>query len=146
VNTRASSRRLAAADYERLAEFRYALRRFLVFSEDAAKRSGLTTQQHQALLAIKGFGPNRMTTGELAKRLLIRHHSAVGLIDRLVAKSLVKRLPGSDDRRQVLLALTRKSDALLAKLSKEHRRELKRLAPLFESLLAHFKPGTHPDA
>jgi DNA-binding MarR family transcriptional regulator len=121
-----------------LAEFRYALRRFLVFSEDAARRSGLTAQQHQALLALKGFGPRPMTTGELANRLLIRHHSAVGLIDRLVSKSLVKRFPGSDDRRQVLLALTSKSETLLAKLSQAHRRELKRLAPLFESLLANF--------
>lgn len=137
---KASSRPLTAADYERLAEFRYALRRFLVFSEDAAKGSGLTAQQHQALLAIKGFGRTAMTTGALAKRLAIRHHSAVGLIDRLVAKSLVKRLPGSDDRRQVLLSLTPKSETLLAKLSEEHRRELKRLAPVFESVLAHFKP------
>ncbi|HVU41366.1 MAG TPA: MarR family transcriptional regulator [Xanthobacteraceae bacterium] len=135
-----SSRPLTAADYERLAEFRYALRRFLVFSEDAAKASGLTGQQHQALLAINAFGRKPMTTGELAKRLAIRHHSAVGLIDRLAAKSLVKRLSGPDDRRQVLLALTPKSDTLLAKLSEAHRRELKRLAPLFESLLGHFKP------
>lgn len=137
-----SSRPLTAADYERLAEFRFAMRRFLVFSEDAAKGSGLTGQQHQALLAIKGFGRKPMTTGELAKRLSIRHHSAVGLIDRLVSKSLVKRRHGSDDRRQVLLALTPKSDALLAKLSKAHRRELERLAPLLDSLLGHFKPAT----
>ncbi len=141
MSGKAPSRPLTAADYERLAEFRYALRRFLVFSEDAAKGSGLTAQQHQALLAIKGFGHKPMTTGELAKRLSIRHHSAVGLIDRLVAKSLVKRLVGSDDRRQVLLALTPKSNALLAKLSEAHRRELKRLAPVFESVLAHFKPA-----
>jgi DNA-binding MarR family transcriptional regulator len=139
VSAKTSSRPLTAADYERLAEFRYALRRFLVFSEDAAKGSGLTAQQHQALLAIKGFGHKPVTTGELAQRLLIRHHSAVGLIDRLVSKSLVKRLPAADDRRQVLLALTPKSDTLLAKLSEAHRRELKRLAPLFKSLLAHFK-------
>jgi DNA-binding MarR family transcriptional regulator len=137
VNAKVSSRPLTAADYERLAEFRYALRRFLVFSGDAAKGSGLTAQQHQALLAIKGFGHKPMTTGELAERLLIRHHSAVGLVDRLVSKSLVKRLPGSDDRRQVLLALTAKSDALLAKLSEAHRRELKRLTPLLRSLLEH---------
>ena len=141
MSGKAPSRPLTAADYERLAEFRYALRRFLVFSEDAARGSGLTAQQHQALLAIKGFGRKPMTTGALAKRLSIRHHSAVGLIDRLVTKSLVKRLAGSDDRRQVLLALTPKSDALLAKLSEAHRRELKRLAPVFESVLAHFKPA-----
>ena len=90
---KAPSRPLTAADYERLAEFRYALRRFLVFSEEAAKGSGLTAQQHQALLAIKGFGRSPITTGELAKRLAIRHHSAVGLIDRLVAKSLPSAAP-----------------------------------------------------
>jgi DNA-binding MarR family transcriptional regulator len=140
VRVKTSSRPLTAADYERLAEFRYALRRFLVFSEDAAKGSGVTAQQHQALLAIKGFGRTPMTTGELAKRLSIRHHSAVGLVDRLVLKSMVKRVPGADDRRQVFLALTPKSDALLAKLSEAHRRELKRLAPVFESLFAHIKP------
>lgn len=144
MNTKPSSRPLTAADYERLAEFRYALRRFLVFSEEAAKRSGLTAQQHQALLAIKGGGRIPMTTGELAKRLLIRHHSAVGLIDRLVSKALVKRFPGSEDRRQVLLTLTPKAAALLAKLSQAHRRELKRLAPLFESLLTYLKAQPRP--
>jgi DNA-binding MarR family transcriptional regulator len=138
VTAKRSSPPLTDADYERLAEFRYVLRRFLIFSEDAAKKSGLTAQQHQALLAIKAVH-KPMTTGRLAERLSIRHHSAVGLIDRLASKSLVKRLTGPDDRRQVLLALTPKSEALLANLSKAHREELERLAPLLESLLAHFK-------
>src|SRR5215469_11314344 len=75
---------LALADYERLAEFRYLLRRFLIFSESAAVAAGLTAQQHQALLAIKGAGSMAdLTTGALAERLGIRHHSAVGLVDRL---------------------------------------------------------------
>ena len=100
-------RPLTDADFERLAEFRYILRRFLIFSEDAAHRAGLTAQQHQALLAIKGLGRAKpMTTGDLAERLGIRHHSAVGLIDRLLSTSLVKRRTGTADRRQVLLALT----------------------------------------
>ena len=135
------ARPLADADYERLAEFRYLLRRFLIFSEDAAEQAGLTAQQHQALLAIKGFGRARsLTTGELAERLGVRHHSAVGLIDRLLSKSLVKRQSGAEDRRQVLLTLTAKAESLLAKLSAAHRDELERLAPLLQTLLTHFKP------
>lgn len=135
-------RPLADADFERLAEFRYLLRHFMIFSEDAAERAGLTAQQHQALLAIKGFGGERpMTVGDVAKRLGIRHHSAVGLIDRLLTKSLVKRRTGLKDRRQVLLNLTPKAEALLARLSAAHRNELKRLAPLLQTLLKHFKPG-----
>ena len=134
-------RPLTDADFERLAEFRYILRRFLIFSEDAAHRAGLTAQQHQALLAIKGLGRAKpMTTGDLAERLGIRHHSAVGLIDRLLSTSLVKRRTGTADRRQVLLALTPKADRLLERLSTAHRDELQRLSPLLQTLLTHFKP------
>ena len=136
-----AARQLADADYERLAEFRYLLRQFMIFSEDAAGQAGLTAQQHQAHLAIKGFGRDKpLTTGELAERLGVRHHSAVGLIDRLLSKSLVKRQSGAEDRRQVLLTLTPKAEAMLAKLSAAHRDELKRLAPLLQTLLTHFKP------
>lgn len=135
-----AKRALSKADYERLAAFRYLLRRFLDFSEDAAAQTGLTVQQHQALLAIKGFpGRDEVGTGELAGRLGIRHHSAVGLIDRLASKSLVNRRSGADDRRQVRISLTRKAENLLAKLSAAHRDELERLAPLLRTLLAHFE-------
>ncbi|MEO6753630.1 MAG: helix-turn-helix domain-containing protein, partial [Chthoniobacteraceae bacterium] len=83
----AARKRLSKSQYEVLAAFRFALRRFLRFSEDAATAAGITPQQHQALLAIKGFpARDRVTVGELAERLQIRHHSAVGLIDRLVAE------------------------------------------------------------
>lgn len=132
-------RALVKADYERLAEFRYLLRRFLAFSEAAAAASGLTAQQHQALLAIRGFaGRDEMTTGELAERLDIRHHSAVGLIDRLAAKLLVTRRTDPDDRRKVLVGLTAQAETLLAGLSAAHRDELERLAPLLKLLLGHF--------
>src|SRR5690242_16180380 len=118
------SRELAQTDYERLAEFRYLLRQFMAFSEKAAEAAGLTPQQHQALLAIKGFGASRlMTTGELAERLGIRHHSAVGLIDRLLSKSLVHRQTGAEDRRQVLVKLTPKAHRLLERLSAAHHDE-----------------------
>lgn len=130
---------LAPADYERLAEFRYLLRRFLVFSEDAAERAGLTAQQHQALLAIKGHrGSQPLTTGALAERLAIRPHSAVGLIDRLAAKELIRRCAASTDRRQVLIELTPAGESLLRGLSVAHRDELKRLAPLLRTLLSEF--------
>ncbi len=132
--------RLTPTDYEQLAEFRYLVRQFLIFSEQAADRAGLTAQQHQALLAIKGFGAARpLTIGELAGRLGIKHHSAVGLVDRLLAKSLVRRQAGAQDRRQVMLRLTSPAERLLARLSAAHRAELERLAPLLQTLLAHFR-------
>ena len=135
----ARKRRLQKADYETLAELRYLLRRFLVFSENAAVATGLTAQQHQALLAIKGFpGREYVTTGELAERLCIRHHSAVGLIDRLASKGLVARRSGPDDRRQVLVELTPSAEILLLSLSVMHHEEIQRLAPLLQTLLGHF--------
>lgn len=130
---------LDRADYERLAEFRYLLRRFLAFSENAAEGAGLTAQQHQALLAIKGYrDASPMTVGNLAERLAIRPHSAVGLIDRLEANRLIRRNTGATDRRQVLIQLTAKGERLLRRLSVAHRDELKRLAPLLRSLLNAF--------
>jgi DNA-binding MarR family transcriptional regulator len=127
---------LTQDDYERLSEFRYLLRRFLVFSEDAAEQSGLTPQQHQALLAVRGHrGPQPLTTGALAERLAIQPHSAVGLIDRLAAKGLIRRSVASTDRRQVLIKLTPEAVTLLRRLGLVHRDELRRLAPLLRGLL-----------
>jgi len=122
--------------YETLADFRYALRQFLHFSEDAAEQAGLSPQQHQALLAIMGFpGREQVTIGELAERLQIRHHSAVGLVDRLVAQSLVTRQHDTTDRRQVYIALSSGGQALLEQLSTAHREELRRLGPQLRALL-----------
>jgi DNA-binding MarR family transcriptional regulator len=141
ARTRARPIPLTPTDYERLAEFRYLLRQFLIFSEQAADRAGLTAQQHQALLAIKGFGAAHPTVGELARRLGIKHHSTVGLVDRLIAKSLVRRQAGTRDRRQVMLRLTSQAERRLSRLSAAHRSELERLAPLLQTLLAHFRGG-----
>jgi DNA-binding MarR family transcriptional regulator len=145
VSPRAGRRRsapLAQGDYERLAQLRYVLRRFLAFSEEAATSKGLTSQQHQAMLAIKGFGgPQPVSTGALAERLGIRHHSAVGLVDRLSARGLVRRHSGTEDRRHVFLELTAKAEALLRDLSAVHRDELRRLAPLLRGLLESFEPS-----
>jgi len=136
-------RRLTKGDYTQLAEFRYLLRRFLDFSENEAAEAGVTAQQHQALLVIKGFaGREHATTGEVAERLRIRHHSAVGLIDRLAAKNLIQRHSGANDRRQVLIELTPTAEALLAGLSVAHHDELQRLSPLLRVLLADFEAGS----
>jgi len=127
---------ISKAEYETLASFRYLIRRFLHFSEDAAESVGLTPQQHQALLAIAGFpGRDHMTISELAERLQIRHNSAVGLVDRLVAQALITRGP-APDRRAVHLRLTAQGEELLKRLTATHREELRRLRPEIYKLLA----------
>ncbi len=128
--------RLSKAQYETLAAFRYALRQFLRFSEQAAKAGGLTPQQHQALLAIKGFpGRDRVTVGELAERLQLRHHSSVELVDRLASEKLVVRIPAVQDRRQVFVQLTPGGEQRLARLSSVHSRQLRRMGPELHRLL-----------
>ena len=132
-----SSGPLAPSDYRLLAEFRYHLRAFGVFSEEAARGVGLAPQQHQALLAIKGFaGEGAPTVGDLAERLSIRHHSAVGLVDRLVESRLIVRSIPSADRRCVTLVLTKRAEKLLATLTAAHREELRRIGPLLRNVLA----------
>ena len=127
---------LAPHDYEVLAEFRYLLMRFAAFSEQAARAAGLAPRQHQALLAIKGFpGGAEVTIGDLAQRLGIRHHSSVGLVDRLVSAGYLVRGGDPRDRRRTLLSLTATGEKALAQLSAAHRSELRRVAPLLKSLL-----------
>jgi DNA-binding MarR family transcriptional regulator len=117
-------------DYEALADFRYEIRRFLNFSEDAARAAGIEPQQHQALLAIKGQTAGIDTTvGVLAQRLQIRHHSAVELSGRLERRGLIRRSRRGVDRRQVQLQLTPRAERLLAKLSLTHRDELRSAEP-----------------
>lgn len=131
-----STRAIGAEDYEALAAFRHALRRFLAFSEGAARVSGLTAQQHQAILAIKGHRPGEpITIGDLADHLLIRHHSAVELVDRLVHAELVSRSTAEDDRRRVVIDLTPRAEAILRDLSATHIEELKRSKLLLVQLL-----------
>jgi DNA-binding MarR family transcriptional regulator len=128
--------RIAKTDYEALAAWRDGLRRFLRFSQDAARAAGLPPQQHQALLAIKGFtGRNHMLIGELATSLQLRHHSVVGLIDRLVRRQLVCRSVAEDDRRQVEVRLTPQGESLVRTLSVAHLEELRRLQPELRRLL-----------
>jgi DNA-binding MarR family transcriptional regulator len=127
---------LTANDYLLLADFRSTLRRFLAFSEARAAEVGLTPQQHQALLAIKAAEPARATVGHVADRLLLKPHSATGLINRLEALGLVERRASAQDRRLACVALTPEADRLLALLSVPHREEIRRLRPLLDDLLA----------
>lgn len=116
---------LSKAEFEAIAAFRYSLRRFLRFSERAARREGITPQQHQLLLAIRGL-PNaeQATVSALAERLQMQQHSMVGLIDRTEAQQLVRREQGTVDRRQVFIRLTPAGESKLQRLSVQHRREL----------------------
>jgi DNA-binding MarR family transcriptional regulator len=136
-------RELTDADYQHLLDLRTGLRRFLRWSEEQAAEAGLTPAQHQLLLAIRGhlsrsgsagagsspgstIGP---TIGDVAESLLLRHHSAVGLVDRAVKAGLVTRQEDATDRRVVRLRLTALGNDLLTLLSAAHLEELERLAP-----------------
>lgn len=131
---KAQDRPLTDADYLALADFRYAIRRFQAFSEACAGDVGLTPRQHQALLAIRAAGPSQATIGHVAERLILKPHSATGLIDRLEVLGLVTRQPAKDDRRRALLQLTDRAFGLLDELSGVHRDEIQRLKPLMSAI------------
>lgn len=117
-------------EYRALAEFRYNIRKFLRFSEKAAREAGIEPQQYQFLLAIKGMPDGtRATVGELAERMQIQHHSTVELIDRMADRGLVVRKRASDDRREVLVQLSTRGDKLLRDLAIHHRNELREFGP-----------------
>lgn len=123
----ATQPKLDDADYGALAQFRRSIREFLSFSEEVAKKSGLTPQQHQAILAIRGTPREKgFSVGDLAAHLMIQHHSAVELTNRLVSASLVERMVDADDRRRMQLHLTQRAHELLEELSWAHVSELKR--------------------
>ncbi|MBV9951066.1 MAG: winged helix-turn-helix transcriptional regulator [Acidimicrobiia bacterium] len=117
---------LTDAEYRVLARFRFALRVFQRFSETAARDAGITPNQHQLLLAIRGFPDGEPTISDLAEWLQLRHHSTVELIDRAAEAGLVDRHVDADDRRRQRLSLTRRGAVLLESLSTEHRAELRR--------------------
>ena len=128
--------RIVKAHYVSLAAMRQALRSFLHFSQSAAREAGLTVQQHQALLVLKGFpGRDYAFIAELAERLQVRHHSAVGLVDRLVRRQLLRRRPSSTDRRRVELHLTKEGQKVIECLAGIHLRELRLFGPAFHRLL-----------
>jgi DNA-binding MarR family transcriptional regulator len=119
---------LTDADLQALAEFRYRIRRFLRFSEEAAREAGLEPQQHQLLLAAAGTTTGPATVGELAERLQLRPHSVDELITRAEANGLVSRHRSDDDRRFVLVEPTAKGRRMLDRLSGAHREELRQAA------------------
>ena len=112
-------------DYEALAQFRYTLRLFLAFSDTNAKNAGLTSQQYQALLAIKGFSSQTpMFVGELSRLLVIKHHTTVELVDRMVKLGLLKRMADTQDKRRVQVTLTKRGQLLLQKVATIHFKHL----------------------
>jgi DNA-binding MarR family transcriptional regulator len=119
-------------DYRALAEFRYQLRRFLRFSEQAARAAGLEPQHHQLLMAIKGLPLDKKPTiGVIAERMQLEHHSTVELIDRLEERGLVRRYRDKLDRRQVLVRVTPAAGEILAELSAQHLTHLGSVGPTF---------------
>ena len=129
-DTISGMKKLTLSDYQALAEFRYQIRRFLHFSEQVVKQSGLERGQYQLMLAIKGMPAEvRPRIRELANRMQIRHHSAVELVNRLEAGGFVHRTRAHDDRREVLLALTPKGERVLGELAIHHHDELRSAGP-----------------
>lgn len=149
MNASPTPPRLSAADYELLADFRYALRKFAAFSESAAAALDLMPQQHQALLAIKGTRKNApgrrgLYVGEIADRLLIRPHTAAELVGRLARLDLVQREADPEDGRRVEVVLTTKGERTLEGLSAAHLEELHAMRPLLTRLLARMGADTGP--
>jgi DNA-binding MarR family transcriptional regulator len=138
---------LSKADYEKLAHFRYQLRRFLRFSEDVTHRTGITMLQYLLLLQIKGFpGRDWATVGELAERLQAQHHGIVSLVSRSEEAGLVRRVASTHDRRRVEVRLTRKGARLLERLALLHRAELLSLRGTFAvPNLGAFHSGPYAD-
>ena len=133
---RASRRKLTTPDYQALGAFRHSLRKFLAFSEAGSAALGLTPQQHQALLAVRAHsGTEAMTVGELADVLLIRNHSALGLVERLIERGLMTRAASPQDRRRVLLYLTVDGAHQLERISRSNLGQLKSTLPVFTDLL-----------
>jgi DNA-binding MarR family transcriptional regulator len=123
-------------DFKAMAELRYQIRKFLRFSENAARQAGIEPQQHQLLLAIRGLPEAASPTiGVLAERMQLQHHSTVELVDRLVDRNFLCRLRSTNDRRQVLVKLTHDGEEFLEKLSLHHLEELQSAGPTFVKVL-----------
>ena len=136
------SRRITNADYRRLLEFRTGLRRFLHWSEEQAQAAGVSPSQHQLLLAVRGHpDPRGPTIGDVAEYLLLRHHSAVGLVDRAEDAGLVRRRQDRDDHRIVRLHLTARGAETLQRLTAVTLEELARLSPRLRPVWAGLGTG-----
>jgi DNA-binding MarR family transcriptional regulator len=134
----------AAGVIRELALFRYSLRKFLRFSEKAAKQFGVTPQQHQLMLGVAGFTDRGTASiSELAEFLQERHHSVVELVERAVQNKLVSREHDSTDRRVVIVSLTRLGEETLSKLSTLHQEEITRVRAGFLNISKHRRPLVH---
>jgi DNA-binding MarR family transcriptional regulator len=139
-NRRLREQPLSDDDYRALAAFRAGLRRFLHFSEEAARAAGLTPQQHQLLVAVRGHsGPEPPTIGEVADALQIKHHSAVGLIDRMTEAGYVQRAASTVDSRRVHVLITPAGEEVLHSLTAAHRLEYRQLADALRQLIDRFE-------
>src|SRR6266516_4394474 len=138
---------ISITEYQTLAEFRYQLRRFLRFSEQAARAAGLEPQQHQLLLALKGLPEGKKATiGALAERLQLAHHSTVELVDRLSERGFIQRSRDEADQRQVLVTLTSQGEEVLRNLSLSHRAELHSVGPELVQALNALLNNTNDNA
>lgn len=137
-----NSEKELSPDYQRIAEFRYQIRRYLRFTEQVARGAGLEPQQHQLLLAVKGLPQGKKATvGVLAERLQIQHHSAVELIDRLEGRKLIRRYRSRVDRRRVFVRLTASGEQLLREISLYNLQELQSVAPSVVRILNELLAG-----
>jgi len=135
-------KKLSVSDYQALAEFRFQIRKFLHFSDLAIAAAGLERAQYQLMLTIKGLPPElRPRIRDVANRMLIQHHSAVELVNRLESGGFVRRERAEGDRREVLLALTPKGERVLAELALHHHEELQDAAPALVAALRHVMTG-----
>jgi DNA-binding MarR family transcriptional regulator len=125
--------------YQSLAGFRLALRRFMAAAEAISRTAGVTQQQYQALLAIKTWASPDMTMGDLAEELLLTHHAAVQLMNRMSVAGLAERAPSETDRRAVLLKLTPAGEAVVDKLAALHLQEVLRQEPQLTRSLRRLK-------
>lgn len=139
-------RPITNAEYQSLAAFRAELRRFLRFSEEAARAAGLSPQQHQLLLAIRGFpGDRPPTVGDLATALQVKPHSMVGLINRTEQAGYLRREPSPSDQRAVQIVLTASGEDVLCSLTAVHWNEHRELERVLRQLLAYrSSPETTP--
>ena len=121
---------ISLSEYQALAEIRYQIRRFLAFSERMARAAGLESQQHQALLALKGLPEGKQATvSYLAERLQLQHHSTVELVNRLAENNYVQRRRDEVDQRRVIVELTERGEEILRELTLAHRDELQLTGP-----------------
>lgn len=136
---------LTLTDYQALGEFRRAIRQFLAFSEQGAKEYGLSSQQHQALLAIKAHpGPGPISIGELAESLMIKNHSAVELVARLVERNLVARRDSDADRRRVILTLLPRGAEILEAISRRNLGRLQEGADILAGIIVAARQAADP--